>query len=79
LHFKVDFKRHGVLLADSTMIATAQRLRSLHSTDATDTAAGMGCTRPMPAVAQERCSAGAAYSQGLGEERVLFALRVEDS
>jgi hypothetical protein len=36
--------RHGVLLADSAMVATAERLRPLHATDATDTAAGMGRT-----------------------------------
>jgi hypothetical protein len=28
--------------------------------------------RPMPAVAEERSSAGAAYSQGRGKERVLL-------
>jgi hypothetical protein len=37
--------RHGVLLlADSTVVATARRLRLLHATDATRTAAGMGRT-----------------------------------
>jgi prolipoprotein diacylglyceryltransferase len=36
--------RHGILLALSTAAATAQRLRQLHATDATDTAAGMGRT-----------------------------------
>jgi hypothetical protein len=36
--------RHGVLLADSAMVATAERLRHLHATDATDTSAGMGRT-----------------------------------
>jgi hypothetical protein len=36
--------RHGVLFADSTVVATAQRWRPLHATNATHTAAGMGRT-----------------------------------
>jgi hypothetical protein len=34
--------RHGVLLADRAMVATAERLRLLHATNATYAAAGMG-------------------------------------
>jgi hypothetical protein len=36
--------RHGVLLAVRAMVATAQRLRPLHATNATHSAAGMGRT-----------------------------------